>query len=29
MPFYLLYVTKFETTPEDPTPLPIALVPLV
>lgn len=28
-PFYLLNVTKFEQTPETPTPLPIALTPLV
>eukprot|EP00350_Pseudokeronopsis_sp_OXSARD2_P000732 CAMPEP_0170544764 /NCGR_PEP_ID=MMETSP0211-20121228/3401_1 /TAXON_ID=311385 /ORGANISM="Pseudokeronopsis sp., Strain OXSARD2" /LENGTH=317 /DNA_ID=CAMNT_0010848491 /DNA_START=561 /DNA_END=1514 /DNA_ORIENTATION=- len=28
-PFYLIYVTDFEQSPDSPTPLPIALVPLV
>jgi len=28
-PFYLIYVTKFEKTPENPTPIPIAIVPFL
>lgn len=28
-PFYLIYVVKYEPTAENPTPIPLALVPLL